>query len=161
MTKMFSLENRVALVTGASRGLGLAMAKPLKENGAHVIINARDAAALATAATSIGAQPLAFDVSMLLPHRKALEGIVRNTAISIYWSTTPVSASAAIWSNGRTMISDRVSSSISLPAFAWPAMPPPQLLQKLGALSIPDPWPPFLAAPPSTPMWQPRRGCTD
>ncbi len=50
MSKMFSLENRVALVTGASRGLGLAMAKALKENGAHVIVNARDAAALATAA---------------------------------------------------------------------------------------------------------------
>ena len=33
MSKMFSLENRVALVTGASRGLGLAMAKALKENG--------------------------------------------------------------------------------------------------------------------------------
>ena len=55
MSKMFSLENRVALVTGASRGLGLAIAKALKENGAHVIINARDAAALATAAKSIGA----------------------------------------------------------------------------------------------------------
>ena len=77
MTKMFSLENRVALVTGASRGLGLAMARALKENGAHVIINARDAAALSTAATSIGAQPLAFDVSDAAVSRKALEGIVQ------------------------------------------------------------------------------------
>ena len=77
MTKMFSLENRVALVTGASRGLGLAMARALKENGAHVIINARDAAALATAATSIGAQPLAFDVSDSAVARKALEAIVK------------------------------------------------------------------------------------
>jgi gluconate 5-dehydrogenase len=77
MSKMFSLENRVALVTGASRGLGLAMAKALKENGAHVIVNARDAAALATAAKSIGAQPLAFDVSDAAVAREALEGIVK------------------------------------------------------------------------------------
>ena len=77
MSKMFSLENRVALVTGASRGLGLAMAKALKENGAHVIINARDAAALATAAKSIGAQPMAFDVSDAAVSRKALEDIER------------------------------------------------------------------------------------
>ena len=63
MSKMFSLENRVALVTGASRGLGLAMAKALKETGAPVIINARDAAALAKAAKTIGAQPLAFEVT--------------------------------------------------------------------------------------------------
>ena len=62
MAGMFSLKNRIALVTGASRGLGLAMAKALKENGAHVIINARDAAALSTAAKSIGAQAMAFDV---------------------------------------------------------------------------------------------------
>ena len=77
MAKMFSLENRVALVTGASRGLGLAMAKALKESGAHVIINARDAAALATAAKSIGAQPMAFDVSDAAVSRKALEDIER------------------------------------------------------------------------------------
>ena len=76
MAEMFSLENRIALVTGASRGLGLAMAKALKENGAHVIINARDATALSTAATSIGAQAMAFDVTDAAVSRKALESIV-------------------------------------------------------------------------------------
>lgn len=76
MAGMFSLENRIALVTGASRGLGLAMAKALKENGAHVIINARDAAALSTAAASIGAQAMAFDVTDAAASRKALESIV-------------------------------------------------------------------------------------
>ncbi len=43
---MFSLEGRVALVTGASRGLGLAMARGLGRAGAIVVLNARDASAL-------------------------------------------------------------------------------------------------------------------
>jgi gluconate 5-dehydrogenase len=76
MAGLFSLENRVALVTGASRGLGFAMAKALKENGAHVIVNARDAAALSEAAKSISAQAMPFDVTDASVSRKALESIV-------------------------------------------------------------------------------------
>jgi NAD(P)-dependent dehydrogenase (short-subunit alcohol dehydrogenase family) len=45
MPGYFNLNNRVALVTGASRGLGLAMAEALAEVGATVILNGRDAKA--------------------------------------------------------------------------------------------------------------------
>ena len=114
MTRMFSLENRVALVTGASRGLGLAMAKALKENGAHVIINARDATALATAATSIGAQAMAFDViGCRCLAQGAGKHCSRNTAISIFWSTMPAFSIAGPWWNGKMMIST-VSSRVNL-----------------------------------------------
>lgn len=74
---MFSLEGRVALVTGSSRGLGYAMAKALKENGAHVIVNARDPAAVAEAAAKIGAEAMAFDVTDSAIARKSLEDIVK------------------------------------------------------------------------------------
>lgn len=65
---MFSLKGRVALVTGASRGLGFAMAKALGKSGAAVVINARSAEPLAKAAETlnkdgIAAMALAFDVS--------------------------------------------------------------------------------------------------
>ena len=43
---MFSLAGRVALVTGASRGLGLGMAGGLAEAGATVVLNGRDRATL-------------------------------------------------------------------------------------------------------------------
>lgn len=43
---MFSLADKVALVTGASRGLGWAMAKALAQAGATVLVNGRDAATL-------------------------------------------------------------------------------------------------------------------
>ncbi len=74
---MFSLEGRVALVTGASRGLGFAMAKSLAENGAKVIVNARNGQELSAAAARIGAEAMAFDVTDAKAARAALEDIVK------------------------------------------------------------------------------------
>ncbi|HXF69401.1 MAG TPA: SDR family NAD(P)-dependent oxidoreductase [Thermoflexus sp.] len=47
------LQGKVALVTGASRGIGLAIARAYLQEGAAVAICARDAAALAAAAESL------------------------------------------------------------------------------------------------------------
>jgi gluconate 5-dehydrogenase len=63
MTDRFSLDGRVALVTGASRGLGLAMAEALAGHGATVVLNARDETPLAAAARKLNAHHLAFDVA--------------------------------------------------------------------------------------------------
>jgi gluconate 5-dehydrogenase len=65
---MFSLTGKVALVTGASRGLGWAMAQSLAKAGATVALNARDEAALKERAAQLAAQGLkgevaAFDVT--------------------------------------------------------------------------------------------------
>ena len=64
----FSLAGRRALVTGASRGLGLAIATGLAEAGAEVLANARDAQRLDAAVASMRARgltasPLPFDVA--------------------------------------------------------------------------------------------------
>ena len=59
-----SLEGRIALVTGAARGLGIAIAQRLARAGASVWLNGRDRAALDEAADRIGsdARVLAFDI---------------------------------------------------------------------------------------------------
>jgi len=67
MTAAFSLDGRVALVTGASRGLGFAMAQGLAQAGATVVLNGRDAATLAPRCAEIEAAggkavAAAFDV---------------------------------------------------------------------------------------------------
>src|SRR3954471_16435825 len=50
---------RVAIVTGASRGLGLAAARRLYERGAAVAINVRDAARAESTAKSLGERAIA------------------------------------------------------------------------------------------------------
>lgn len=65
---MFSLTGRRALVTGASQGLGFAMARALAGAGAEVALNGRDAAALDRAVSGLRAEGLAatacaFDVA--------------------------------------------------------------------------------------------------
>lgn len=42
MEKLLSLENKIALVTGGSQGIGLAISKTLAKAGAHVVINGQN-----------------------------------------------------------------------------------------------------------------------
>ena len=59
----FGLTKKRALVTGASRGLGKAIARELRAEGADVAICAREPQRLAAAAQEIGAIGLAGDLS--------------------------------------------------------------------------------------------------
>jgi gluconate 5-dehydrogenase len=77
MTNAFSLNGRVALVTGASRGLGFAMAKALKDHGATVVINALNRDELDAAASKIGADAIACDVTVPSASRAMLDQIVK------------------------------------------------------------------------------------
>ena len=68
LDNLFSLRGKVALVTGAGRGLGLEMARILAQAGARVLLNGRSEAALADAVAAIqasggSAEALAFDIT--------------------------------------------------------------------------------------------------
>jgi gluconate 5-dehydrogenase len=79
---LFSLDGRVALVTGASRGLGFAMAEGLAEAGATVVLNGRHADTLEVAARKLRerglkAETAVFDVTEQTVSRAVVEAIVR------------------------------------------------------------------------------------
>lgn len=76
---MFDLSGKVALVTGASRGLGWAMARSLAQAGARVLINARDAQAVQARVAELTAQGLAseaasFDVTDHAAGARCIQG---------------------------------------------------------------------------------------
>lgn len=84
---LFALQGRVALVTGASRGLGLAMANALAAHGAQVWLNGRDAAALEPAVAQVqadaglggSAHALPFDVADEAQASAAVQQVLAQT----------------------------------------------------------------------------------
>lgn len=108
MTALFSLEGRTAMVTGASRGLGRAIALGLARSGASLVLAARDEAKLQEVAHEIRAlggtaQTIAFDladldsvqaaVDRLIADGPAIDILVNNGAIGgwapLHGSTLP------------------------------------------------------------------------
>ena len=73
----FSLEGRIVLVTGATRGLGLEIARGMAAVGAVVGINGRDAARVNDVAKGItNAFAVPFDITDLRAAEAAIDGIV-------------------------------------------------------------------------------------
>ncbi len=80
MTGIFALDGKVALVTGASRGLGRAMALALAGSGAHVVVNGRNPAGIAATCDAIRAaggqaSPMAFDTTDIAAADAAVDRI--------------------------------------------------------------------------------------
>ena len=78
----FSQKGRVALVTGAARGLGFEIAKALAEAGAHVVVTGRTPATLDEAVAKIAAaggsaSATAFDIADRPAQRTVLADIER------------------------------------------------------------------------------------
>lgn len=63
MFDLFSLEGRVALVTGSAQGLGYTVAKGLQQAGARVVLNDVSAAALERARAGLNADGYVFDIT--------------------------------------------------------------------------------------------------
>lgn len=97
---MFDLTGRIALVSGASRGIGEAIAHCLAEHGAHVIVSSRkreDCEAVAGAITEAGGSAEAFpchvgrmeDITAIFEHIRSTHGrleiCVNNAATNPYF----------------------------------------------------------------------------
>jgi gluconate 5-dehydrogenase len=80
MSDLFTLDGKVALVTGSSRGLGFAMAEALAAHGALVVLNGRDPTTLAERVGELEGRGLraeanAFDVTSSAAIRTALDEV--------------------------------------------------------------------------------------
>jgi gluconate 5-dehydrogenase len=78
--EIFARAGRTSLITGASRGLGFATARALASAGARVVLNGRDAGALAVSAATLRAQgyeieTAAFDVTDAQAAKAGVEAI--------------------------------------------------------------------------------------
>ena len=79
-TPSFRLDDRRALVTGAGRGLGFAMAAALAEAGAHVVLAARTQSQVENAAASIREAGFSAEAAMVdVTDRAAFDALLAKT----------------------------------------------------------------------------------
>jgi gluconate 5-dehydrogenase len=101
---MFDLAGQVALVTGSSRGIGLAAARALGKQGATVIVNGRNAVAAQEAAgllreEGIAARAAAFDVADVDGAKRAVDAKAAELgAIDILFANAGVQYRAPLFS---------------------------------------------------------------
>jgi gluconate 5-dehydrogenase len=93
---LFSLEGRTALVTGSTRGIGLAAAQALAKQGATVFINARDAQQVrsvveAGCSQGLKFRAMPFDVGDTQASTQALDQIAHDWgAIDIFFANAGI-----------------------------------------------------------------------
>ena len=107
---MFGLDGRVALVTGASSGLGIQFAKALADNGAAVVLVARRAERLAAVRDAIeaaGGRAMAFEADVT---DAAAMARAFNAAEETFGTVTILVNNAGIAHSGRA---------IDMPAEEW------------------------------------------
>lgn len=79
---LFDLTNKVAIVTGASRGIGEAIARRLAQHGARVIVSSRKLDACEEVASSINeaeGREAAYAVACNISHKEDLQKLVDET----------------------------------------------------------------------------------
>jgi len=87
MKELFDIRDRLALVTGSTRGLGNALARGLAEQGAHVVLHGRRQEAAEEAARKLAAETgarvdaVAFDVTDAEAVKAAIDPLIERLGV--------------------------------------------------------------------------------
>ena len=85
MTDLFDLIDKVAVITGSSRGIGRAMAEAMADHGARVVISSRKQDACEAVAAAINAKNpgSATAIAASISSKPALEDLVARTTVEV------------------------------------------------------------------------------
>src|SRR6266704_1250499 len=97
MLRMFDLDGRVAVVTGASSGLGEAVARTLASAGARVAVVARREERLKAITAEIGGVAVPWD----LGDPAALDGLITRVADELGGPEILVNAAGSVFTDAR------------------------------------------------------------
>ena len=136
----FDLTGKVALVTGAYRGLGFAIAQGLARAGATVVLNGRKQEALDQAAASLTAQKLkvstaVFDVTDRDAIDKAVAAInARHGSIDILFNNAGIQRRGAFADFPKEQWDEIIATNLTAPFIVSQAVLPGMLAKKQGKI---------------------------
>ncbi len=139
-TSPFDLSGRVALVTGAYRGLGFAIARGLAQAGARVVLNGRKAAELAEAAGRLNADGLAadvatFDVTQRDAVHAGIAGVVaRHGAVDILVNNAGIQRRAPLADFTQKDWDDIIATNLTAPFVVSQAVLPGMIARRRGKI---------------------------
>ena len=141
MTNPFSLQGRVALVTGASRGLGAGMALGLAQAGAHVVLNGRNRELLQARQQEISAAggqasiAPSTSASAPMPTPRSTPSRPQHGHLDILINNAAVRRAARLLRHQRRRLAHARWTRRSTPVSACRARPPPAWWRAAGAAS--------------------------
>lgn len=136
----FDLAGRVALVTGAWRGLGFAIARGLAQAGATVVLNGRRPAELAAAAAKLGDEGLAadcatFDVTQRDAVRAGVADVVaRHGSVDILVNNAGIQRRAPLVEFTEQDWNDIVATNLTAPFVVSQAVLPGMIARRRGKI---------------------------
>ncbi|HEY5308984.1 MAG TPA: SDR family NAD(P)-dependent oxidoreductase, partial [Casimicrobiaceae bacterium] len=139
-TTPFDLSGKVALVTGAYRGLGFAIAQGLARAGATVVLNGRKQEALDQAATSLTAQKLkvttaVFDVTDCEAIDKNVAAIVaQHGSIDILFNNAGIQRRGAFVDFPQDQWDEIIATNLTAPFIVSQAVVPGMIAKKQGKI---------------------------
>ena len=136
----FDLTGKVALVTGAYRGLGFAIAQGLARAGATVVLNGRNQEALDQAATSLTAQRLKVTTAVFdVTDRDAIDRNVaaiaaQHGAIDILFNNAGIQRRGAFADFPKEQWDEIIATNLTAPFIVSQAVVPGMIAKKQGKI---------------------------